>query len=89
MFLINSKNPLAIVYNDKSVLENHHISYTFRLLSEPNCEIFENLNNTELKDIRKKMINMVLSTDLAVHFYELGNFKAKTRSIGIYLLILS
>jgi hypothetical protein len=80
MFLINSKNRLAILYNDKSILENHHISYTFRLLQENDSEVFENLNNDELKAIRKKMIHMILSTDLSVHFYELGNFKAKTRN---------
>jgi hypothetical protein len=82
MFLINSKNELAVIYNDKSVLENHHISFTFKLMSEHDCEIFENLNNTELKDVRKKMIQMVLGTDLAVHFYELGNFRGKVRNMS-------
>jgi hypothetical protein len=82
MYLINTKNSLAILYNDKSILENHHLSYTFRLLNDPDCNILENLNNTELKDLRKKMIHMVLSTDLSVHFYELGNFKAKATTIG-------
>jgi hypothetical protein len=81
MYLINSKDRLSLLYNDKSILENHHISYTFRLLQENDSEIFENLSNAEVKDIRKKMIQMVLATDLSVHFYELGNFKAKIRSL--------
>jgi hypothetical protein len=83
MYLINSKNDLSILYNDKSILENHHVSYTFRLLEEKDCEIFENINSTERKDIRKKMIQSILCTDLSVHFYELGNCKNKIKAIGI------
>jgi len=28
-YAIRTKNPLSILYNDKSVLENHHISLFF------------------------------------------------------------
>jgi cAMP-specific phosphodiesterase 4 len=82
MYLINSKDELAILYNDKSILENHHVSYTFKLLEEKDCEIFENISQVDRKDIRKKMINSVLCTDLSVHFYELGNCKTKIKNIG-------
>lgn len=34
-FLIKSRNPLAITYNDQSPLENHHIAAATRLLSDP------------------------------------------------------
>jgi hypothetical protein len=84
MFLINNKDDLAIMYNDKSGLENHHISLTFKLLKEKDCEIFENISNADMKEIRKKMISTVLCTDLAVHFKELGNFKTKVHSLSIY-----
>ena len=30
-FLCNSNNPLALLYNDLTVLESHHASITFRL----------------------------------------------------------
>lgn len=30
-FLCNSDNPLALLYNDSSVLESHHAATTFRL----------------------------------------------------------
>ena len=83
MFLINNRDDLSILYNDKSVLENHHISLTFRLFKEKDCEIFENICNSDLKEIRKKMISMVLCTDLAVHFKELGNFKTKVHTLSI------
>jgi hypothetical protein len=83
MFLINNKSDLAIMYNDKSILENHHISLTFRILKEKDCEIFDNISNSDMKEIRRKMISMVLGTDLAVHFKELGNFKTKVHTLSI------
>lgn len=33
-FEINSKSPLALIYNDTSVLESHHASLAFRLLEK-------------------------------------------------------
>lgn len=30
-YLCNSNNPLAILYNDVTVLENHHAAYFFKL----------------------------------------------------------
>ena len=36
-FLSNSGNPLAILYNDLTVLESHHAAFTFKLtLSKAN-----------------------------------------------------
>jgi hypothetical protein len=31
-FLANSMNALATLYNDQSILENHHVATTFMLL---------------------------------------------------------
>ena len=67
-YLIETKHPLALKYNDISVLENMHISETFKLIeSEPNCNIFENMENNDYKIFRKQIIFCVLGTDMANH----------------------
>jgi hypothetical protein len=45
-----------------------HISETFKLIeSEPNCNIFENIENNDYKIFRKQIISCVLGTDMANH----------------------
>ena len=68
-FLKETKNELAIRYNDVSILENMHIAQTFKLINYPNNEynIFENIDNNLYKQIRKEMITCVLSTDMTFH----------------------
>ncbi len=67
-FLKETKNELAIRYNDLSILENMHISETFRLINQNNdCNIFLGVDSNIYKDMRKKMISCVLSTDMTFH----------------------
>ena len=67
-YLIETKHPIAIKYNDNSVLENMHISETFNLINtNNNCNIFESMDINDYKIFRKQMINCVLATDMANH----------------------
>ena len=67
-FLKETKNKLSIRYNDASILENMHISATFKLtLNNKDCNIFENVDNNLYKEMRKEMISCVLVTDMAFH----------------------
>lgn len=47
------------MYNDESVLENHHLAVGFKLLQEDNCDIFQNLNKKQRQSLRKMVIDMV------------------------------
>ena len=58
-FLINTSSELAIMYNDESVLENHHLAVAFKLLQNPDCDIFVNLTKKQRQTLRKMVIDMV------------------------------
>lgn len=47
------------MYNDASVLENHHLAVGFKLLQEENCDIFQNLSKKQRQSLRKIVIDMV------------------------------
>ncbi|TWW70139.1 cAMP-specific 3',5'-cyclic phosphodiesterase 4B [Takifugu flavidus] len=57
-FLINTNSELALMYNDESVLENHHLAVGFKLLHEDNCDIFQNLSKRQRQSLRKLVIDM-------------------------------
>lgn len=76
-FLINSFSDLAITYNDKSILENFHIAETFKIIKDDNCNIFSNYNNENFKLIRKRIIELILATDMTCHAKINGTIKNK------------
>ena len=41
------RSECAILYNDRSVLENHHISAVFRIMQDDEMNIFINLTRDE------------------------------------------
>jgi len=75
-FLTNSRDDLAILYNDQSVLENMHIASSFALIKNE-CNFLEDLDDQLYRRIRNLMVVAVLSTDMAKHFTSLGMFKSK------------
>ena len=50
---------MAVIYNDESVLENHHLAVAFQLLQHEECDIFQNLSKKERQMLRKMTIEMV------------------------------
>eukprot|EP00033_Pygsuia_biforma_P003471 GCRY01003801.1.p1 GENE.GCRY01003801.1~~GCRY01003801.1.p1 ORF type:complete len:726 (+),score=84.66 GCRY01003801.1:273-2450(+) len=69
-FEMAMESELAILYNDRSILENHHVSSAFtRLNSFQGGNIIKTLTGVEsYKDIRSNIIELVLITDMAGHF---------------------
>eukprot|EP01084_Bolivina_argentea_P030886 57180_1 len=78
---INSKSILAIRYNDRSVLENYHLSTAFQLLRDPNNNFLKTLTKTEYKYVRETVIEMVLGTDLFYHQKQLKKLQQFTKII--------
>lgn len=52
---------LALMYNDESVLENHHLAVAFKLLQEDGCDIFASLTSKQRQALRRMVIDMVSS----------------------------
>ena len=90
-YLINTADTLALMYNDESVLENHHLAVAFKLLQNPACDIFSRLSTKQRMSVRKMMIDMVLATDMSKHMSLLANLKTmveakKVAGSGVLLL---
>eukprot|EP00741_Cyanophora_paradoxa_P006850 tig00001056_g6625.t1 len=76
-FEIATSSERALLYNDRSVLENYSASRTFALLREEELDILAGLSRAQRAEFRKSVISMLLATDLAAHFDTLGTFKSK------------
>lgn len=62
-------------YNDISPLENHHCSIAFRLLENPDCNIFKSFSTEVFREIREGIIRCILATDMARHNEILSQFQ--------------
>jgi calcium/calmodulin-dependent 3',5'-cyclic nucleotide phosphodiesterase len=82
-FHINNITDLALLYNDKSVLENMHISEAFKVLVRPDCNFIENFSITEFKEFRKRVIECILATDMSHHSMVISRMKTKAQSLEI------
>ena len=79
-FLIETKDSIALRYNDISVLENYHVAGTFDILNQEKYDILANFDKLTFKRIRKLMIGAILATDMANHFSKFSIFKGKIMS---------
>ncbi|XP_040564137.1 3',5'-cyclic-AMP phosphodiesterase 4C isoform X7 [Lepeophtheirus salmonis] len=90
-FLINTSSELALMYNDESVLENHHLAVAFKLLQNEDANFFVNLSKKQRQTLRKMVIDMVLATDMSKHMSLLADLKTmvetkKVAGSGVLLL---
>lgn len=74
-FLTNSGDELAILYNDVSILEQHHAALTFKLtLRDEKINIFKALDRKTYTSARACIIDMILATDMFKHFEHYTKF---------------
>ncbi|KAG7276457.1 hypothetical protein CRUP_033895 [Coryphaenoides rupestris] len=74
-FHIQTRSEVAILYNDRSVLENHHVSAAYRLMVDDDMNIFTNLNKEDWRELRALVIEMVMSTDMSCHFQQIKTIR--------------
>lgn len=82
-FLVATLNPKALLYNDRSVLENHHAAAAWSLLvTNPGLNFLSSLDPADFKRFRFIVIEEILSTDLKRHFDFLTEWNSKISEQG-------
>ncbi len=67
--LVATQSNLAVLYNDRAVLENFHAASLFQLLCRhDDLNIFESLTKQQLREVRKSITECILATDMADHY---------------------
>lgn len=79
-YLINARTKLALRYNDKSPLENHHASMCFQTMAKPECNILANVNNEAYRGLRGMIIKLILATDMVDHAVYVNDWKKINRA---------
>ncbi|XP_062813152.1 dual specificity calcium/calmodulin-dependent 3',5'-cyclic nucleotide phosphodiesterase 1A isoform X2 [Anolis carolinensis] len=74
-FHVATRSETAILYNDKSVLENHHVSAVYHLMQSDEMNILVNLTAEEWRELRHLVIEMILATDMTQHFHHMNCMK--------------
>ena len=88
-FLIAMRHTKALRYNDKSVLENHHCAIAFKLLLDPQNDVFELLSEAQYWNVRSTIVKMIMSSDLSNHFAQISKYLcSKLLLLTILILFL-
>jgi len=66
-FEVQKKSSLALLYNDQSVLENHHLSLAFNIMENRAYNVFQGWDAKEASYARTTTIECVLATDMDCH----------------------
>eukprot|EP01013_Petalomonas_cantuscygni_P036716 TRINITY_DN67414_c0_g1_i1.p1 TRINITY_DN67414_c0_g1~~TRINITY_DN67414_c0_g1_i1.p1 ORF type:complete len:659 (+),score=151.01 TRINITY_DN67414_c0_g1_i1:83-2059(+) len=72
---------LATLYNDRSILENHHCASVFELLKHDKYNILAPLFDEQKKDVRDTILEMVLGTDMGLHSKIFMQFRQRLRDL--------
>jgi len=77
-FLIRTRHPLALRYNDRNVLENYHVASIFELIKDrDDINIFKMIERCAMRKMRKLIIETVMATDISLHFKLFNKLKTK------------
>jgi hypothetical protein len=72
---VNAISARAIQYSDKAVQENYHVAESFAIMNKPEFNFMKEYSRDDFKTFRKRMIGIILATDMARHMSDLSTFK--------------
>lgn len=74
-FLIDSGHRLALLYNDRSPLENMHCARLFSIVGEKDAGILDGFSKEQYRETRKICVEVILHTDVVLHFAMVKDLK--------------
>jgi high affinity cGMP-specific 3',5'-cyclic phosphodiesterase 9 len=80
---VNFTTDRALRYHDKAVQENWHASESMKVLLDGDNNFTEAFSSDETKVLRKRIIGMILSTDMADHMSHINIIDNKVKRKGI------
>jgi hypothetical protein len=83
-YMIHTHSELATMYNDQSVLENHHAAATFRLLRKPENFFLERTASSIYREFRKHVVENILSTDTSQHTVYMSRFQQRVENVSTF-----
>lgn len=75
-FLVTFESELAMMYNDKSPLENMHSRETFQVMQMSGCDVLSMLGDDK-RNCRRIIIDAIIGTDMAFHKKHVDHLSAK------------
>mmetsp|Transcript_48086 Transcript_48086/g.120215 ORF Transcript_48086/g.120215 Transcript_48086/m.120215 type:complete len:345 (+) Transcript_48086:3-1037(+) len=76
-FLVASRSDLATLYNDRSVLENHHCCRAFQLILHSEIQLLSEFSGQDYTLFRTAVLSNILATDMARH----GDYTTKLKRL--------
>ena len=76
-FLVSSRSDLATLYNDRSVLENHHCCRAFQIMLHSEIQLLSEFSSEDYTKFRAIVLNNILATDMARH----GEYTTKLKRL--------
>ncbi|KAH3756203.1 3',5'-cyclic-nucleotide phosphodiesterase regA [Pelomyxa schiedti] len=80
-FLYRTFDPLALQYNGISILENYHITESFKLTL--GSSLLDFMNKEQLREFHELVTHTILATDMTRHVETLSLFNAKMAGGGL------
>ena len=72
---VNRVSDRALAHNDQSVQENFHVAQSFKLLSQFEFNFMTAFTREEYLHFRKRMVGIILATDMSRHNKDHSTFK--------------
>lgn len=76
-FCVQTHHPLALLYNDRAVLENMHAATAFAIFANDGADPFANISGVDKLFVRENIIELILSTDMREHFPFISKYRVR------------